>query len=143
MGPAGRFYAGDPLALSPRGNAGGSPKVFGASQTGSRLATYNWDVNRANFETGHLLMGDYIAWDTPTGWRELHMIVQDPLLDDYGFSWLHISPPIRESPADGATVIVTNPTCVMMLENDEQIVWEETPGGFYSVRFSAVEVFAQ
>jgi len=141
-GRAGRFYGVDPAGLIPRGAAEGSPKVYSGGQTGQRLITYGWNPARTDFETGLLLPGDYIAFDVPSGGRELHKIVQEPILDGYGFAWLHIVPPIRESPAADTEIITTNPSCVMALMDDEQSTWDEDVNNFYTLSFSAVEVFS-
>jgi len=56
LGPSGRFFAFDPIALIPRGSGGGdSPLVDGASQTGKSLTTKAWTAT----QTGLLLPGDY------------------------------------------------------------------------------------
>lgn len=150
-GRVGRFYAGDPSATTPRGTATGTPLVAGAGQTGNTLNTKGWTASIVP-----LLAGDFIAWDTPTAWRELHKVVIDPGqtgvfygvggYGDAGYGGgetvLTITPPIRESPADGATLIINSPTCVMQLVSDEEAGWDVDEALFYGVRFNAEEVFS-
>ncbi len=136
-GREGRFFAGDPSAKTPRGVATGTPLVNGASQTGKTLATDGWTPTI----TGILLAGDFIAYDTPSGWRQLHMVVLDANSDGSGLSTLTITPPIRESPANNATIIIASPTCVMMLATDEEAGWDISTAIHFGLAFSAVEVF--
>lgn len=150
-GRVGRFYGGDPSATTPRGTATGTPLVAGAGQTGTLLNTVGWTVGSVP-----LLAGDFIAWGTPTGWRELHKVVADAGMTgalygnggygDAGYGGgeieLTITPPIRESPADNATLIISSPTCVMQLVSDEEAGWDVDQALFYGVRFSAEEVFS-
>lgn len=137
-GRVGRFFAGDPSAETPRGVATGTPLVNGGSQTGTILATDGWTPNI----TGILLAGDYIAWDTPTSWREMHMIVADANSNASGQASFVITPPIRESPADNVPLIINSPTCVMMLGTDAEAAWDVDESLFYGLRFSAEEAFA-
>jgi len=136
-GRANRFYAGDPLGLTPRGSVPGTPLVNGASQTGSSLVTDGWTASQSNI----LLPGDYVAWITPTSWRELHVVTTAVNSDSSGNATISIAPPIRESPANNEALITTNPVCVMMLTDDEQAVWEERDNGQFIISFSCIEVF--
>lgn len=138
-GPAGRFYAGDPFALAPLGGATGTPLVNGASQTGTSLITDGWTVST----TGILLKGDYLAMDLPLGGRSLHQLTANADSDGAGAATLPIRPAVRESPADNAAVIVSSPTCVMRLLDDEQAGWSIDAGGFYTIAFAAIESFNQ
>jgi len=47
-------------------------------------------------------------------------------------------PDLRSSPADGATVVVSNAKGVFRLSNNEA-VWTINNAGFYSISFAAVE----
>lgn len=136
-GRAGRFYAGDPAGTTPQGVATGSPVVSGANQTGTSLVTTAWSAN----QTGILKAGDYIAWDTPSSWREMHKVTADANSTAGGNATLAITPPIRESPANNATIIVQSPTCVMMLTSDDEAAWDIEPL-IYGIQFSAEEVFS-
>lgn len=129
-GRAGRFYAGDPLATSPRGTIAGTPLVNGASQTGSTL-----NIDGVTNGTT-LLEGDYIAFDTSVG-RELKMVTADVTAAG-GAMAVAISPPIRTSPSNNETIITASPTCVMMLADDE-MGWSIDVASFYGISFSAIE----
>lgn len=155
-GRAGRFYAGDPPGAIPRGVAGGTPVVSGASQTGRTLYTDGWlggPTGTGYGEGGYgeggyggpaviiLKAGDYVAWDTPSGWRELKKVTADVLLVPPPIA-IPIMPPIRESPADGAALILLNATCVMALAEDAEAEWEVDAAMHYHLKpFNAEEVF--
>ena len=136
-GSAGRFYAGDPLALVPLGVATGAPVVNGASQTGTSLITDGWTFSI----TGIMVKGDYLAMDLPLGGRSLHQVTADADSDGAGNATLAIHPPLRESPANNATIITSSPTCVMRLLDDDQARWAIDGAGHYSIAFTAVESF--
>jgi hypothetical protein len=136
-GRAGRFYAGDPSAKTPRGVATGTPLVNGASQTGVSLITDGWTPTVTNI----LRAGDYIAYDLASGNRQLHLVVADVNSDGGGNAVLTITPPIRESPANNAPIIVSSTTCVMMLASDDGAAWDVDTALIYGVRFSGVEAF--
>lgn len=135
-GPAGRFYAGDPDARSPRGAATGAPKINGASQSGGALATKGWSASVA----GILRAGDYIAFDAGAG-RELHILTADAASDGAGNATLAIEPPIRVPPLDNAAIIVSGATCVMRLADHDQTAWDADEQGVYAIGFSAIESF--
>ncbi len=141
-GTAGRFYAGDPAGATSRGSASdptGTPIVKGASQTGKSLITDGWGLN----ETNVLLKGDYIAFDLPSTGRSLHQVTADASSDGVGTgeATLTIHPALRESPANNATIIVDDTTCVMMLLDDNQARWSVDTAGFYHIAFTAIEAF--
>lgn len=136
-GMKGRFYAGPPDATSPRGVGTGVPLVKGASQTGTSLDTDGWTAG----QTGILKAGDYIAWNTPASWREMHIVCADADSDGSGNATFALAPPIRESPADDATIVVSSPTCVMRLATDDEASWDVNQALHYGVRFNAEEAF--
>jgi len=139
QGRAGRFYAGPTDATSPRGIGTGTPRVKGGSQTGTTLLTDGWTAA----QTGILLTGDYLAWATPSGWRELHLVCADADSDAGGNATLTIAPPMRETPADNATLIVSSPTCVMALATDDDARWDVDTAMHYAIRFNAEEAFRE
>jgi hypothetical protein len=115
-GQVGRFYFSPPHAKVPQGVATGTPLVNGGSQTGASLATKGW----THSITGILKIGDYLSFDTPGGWRELHLVVSaDVNSDGSGNATITIEPPIRTSPADAAAITVQSPTCIMRLVGDD------------------------
>lgn len=134
-GQAGRFYAYDPDARTPRG-AGGSLAVAGAGQTGTAL-----NVDGGAAATLVLKAGDLFAYDVTAGaGRQLHMVVSDATTGGGGAATLTIEPPIRISPADAEPLILTDPSCVMMLA-DPEVGWDADLAGYYGIEFEAVEVF--
>lgn len=138
-GMTGTFYGYDPARTSPRGSAGGTPKVNGASQTGKTLITDGWPAS----QSGILKNYDMFHFTTPTSWREMHMIVGgDADSDGGGNSTLTIRPALREPPAEDADIIVASPSCVMALINDDSNVWDVNEAAHFGLRFQAVEVFA-
>ncbi len=137
-GGAGRFYAFDPDGVAPRGAAlmaAGGAKVDGALQSGTQLATKNWQPSQA----GVLKAGDYVAYDTSLG-RTLHLVTQDASSDALGKAVLLLEPPLRTAPADGAMLIVQQASCVMALV-EASVAWEVDAQGVYKLSFSAEERF--
>ena len=138
-GMTGRVYIGDPLGKTPRGTAKdtpGAPLVNGASQAGSTLVIDGTPLSA----TGWLLRDDYIHVDLPSGGRSLHKATADVDTDGAGNATLPIKPALRESPADGQAVAVSNTTCVMRLLDDDQARWQER-GRMYEIAFTAIESF--
>ena len=136
-GPAGRFYYGPPYpARTARGLATGTPLVAGGSQTGRSLATDGWTPSITV-----LRKGDYIAFDTASGGRELKILTADATADGSGAATLAFAPPIRSSPLDNAAIIVSAPTCVVRLAVDDQgrMTYEEARHAGCSL--SIVEAF--
>lgn len=135
-GRANTFYAFDPDATQPRGVARtntGTPLVNGGSQTGSAL---NIDGCPANVN-GWLLAGDYFSVGS-----FMAMITQTVNTNGSGQATLNFKAPLRSSPADNAAVTVINPTCEMILSDDQQSIWEANQNSVYEgMSFSAVEVF--
>ncbi len=138
-GRVGLFYGIEPSKRTARGIATGTPLVNGAGQTGSSLITDGWTTS----QTGILLAGDLIAFDVPSGARAMHMVAEDVDSDGSGNAVIPLEPIIRESPADNATIIVTDPTCTMALLDDTQLSYEVEPPGHYYMSFIGVEAFWQ
>ena len=133
-GASGRFYAGDPDGKTARGTATGTPLVDGASQTGISLITDGWTINI----TGILKAGDYIAYNVGSA-RQLHILTADANSNGSGQSTLAIEPPIRTSPANNEPIIVSSPTCIMRLIDDDQSAWDANHLSVYGISFAAVE----
>ena len=138
LGQSGRFYQTVPDYRGPRGTGGGSPIVTIASQVGRSLLTSGWTANEIVLKPA-----DFVAWETPSGWRELHMITASITSDNSGLAELTFSPPIRESPAASEALIVNDPTFVAMLTSADEGLWSVTPGGVYVSSFSFVEAFTE
>ena len=129
-GPAGRFYLSPPDYEGPEGSALGSGVVNGADQTGLTLVTDGWTAN----QSGLVLAGDYIQVG-----NELKMITADIDSDASGNATLQFSPALRVSPADGAAIITANPTCIMKLEDEDQITWSVQSPVIYGLSLSMEE----
>jgi hypothetical protein len=135
-GQFGTFLLGDPNGATPRGSAAsaaGTPVVNGASQTGNEL---NIDGLPAS-ATGYLKAGDYIQLGSASTAR-LYKVLEDVDSNGSGEATLNLWPDLRSSPADGATVVVSNAKGVFRLSNNEA-VWTINNAGFYSISFAAVE----
>lgn len=131
-GMAGRFYGYDPAATTPLGVGTGTPLVNGASQTGKSLITDGWTAG----QTGILKAGDYFTVN-----NEMKMVTADCDSDGSGNATISFTPALRSSPANNAAITVTNPKCIMRLENDDQAAWDVGDDSFYNISFSAVESF--
>lgn len=135
-GQFGTFLLGDPNAATPRGSAAsaaGTPVVNGASQTGNNL---NIDGLPAS-ATGYLKAGDYIQLGSGSTAR-LYKVLEDVNSNASGEATLNLWPDLRSSPADGATVVVSNAKGLFRLESNDA-TWSINNAGFYSISFSAVE----
>ena len=135
-GQFGTFLLGDPNAATPRGSAAsaaGTPVVNGASQTGNELAIDGLPASA----TGYLKAGDYIQLGSASTSR-LYKVLEDVDSNGSGEATLNLWPDLRSSPADGATVVVSNAKGVFRLSNNEA-VWTINNAGFYSISFAAVE----
>ena len=132
-GRFGTFTLGDPVGASPRGSAGGTPLVNGASQIGGTL---NIDGCTAS-QTGWLKAGDYIQLGT-AGSATLHKVLADADSNGSGQVALDIWPYIRTAPSDNATVVVTNTIGRFRLANNEQN-WSIREAALYGITFGGVE----
>lgn len=101
-----------------RGTQSADVLVMGASQTGVSL------IVDAGTSAATLLAGDMVA----VAGSGLHMVVADATFNGSGQATLSISPPLRASPADNATVSVASPTGKFILVNNT-IGWSNNPGG--------------
>lgn len=132
-GKFGTFLMGHVLHAGPRGSAPGAPVVNGAGQTGNQLNTRGWTVS----QSGILLEGDYIQVGSGATAR-LYMVVQDANSDGSGDATLEIWPRLRESPADGATVVTSNPQGVFKLGDNVPAV-NLSPPEVHQLRIPVVE----
>lgn len=132
-GPTNTFTMGDPAAATARGEAGGTPLVAGASQTGATL-----DIDGATTtQTGWLMAGDYIQLGTGVDAR-LHMVTQD--VDTVaGAATLTLWPDIRTAPGDNDAVVVANTVGAWRLASPV-LSWDTNAPTIYGIEFSAVSV---
>ncbi len=101
-GPLNVFLIGDPKARKPKGAAAttpGLPVVNGAAQTGYSLSTRGW-----NHATHSMLMPN----DNIQVGNRLYSVCDVVSTDDSGNATIPVWPPLRDQPADGATIIVHN-----------------------------------
>jgi len=132
-GRVGTFTLGDPVSATPRGSAGGTPLVNGASQTGGVL---NIDGCTAS-QTGWLKAGDYIQLGSG-GSTTLHKVLQDADSNGSGQVSLDLWPYIRTAPADDLAVVVTNTVGRFRLASNEQN-WNINEASIYGLTFGGVE----
>lgn len=135
-GSYGTFTMGDPNAATPRGTASttaGTPVVNGASQTGGELDIDGLPTS----ETGYLLAGDYIQLGIGTG-AQLYKVLDDVDTNASGEATVTIWPDLRSSPADNATVVVSNAVGLFRLGTNVTD-WQINQAGFYSMTFGAIE----
>ena len=116
-----------------RGSGAGTPLVDGAGQTGLVLNTKGWTAS----STGVLLAGDYLQIGTGATAR-LYKNLTGVDSDAGGLVTLDIWPRLRESPADGATIKITNPEGVFRLASN-QVEWDISTAIIYGMGISAME----
>tara|TARA_R100001460_G_scaffold1485_1_gene5579 strand:+ start:1448 stop:2068 length:621 start_codon:yes stop_codon:yes gene_type:complete len=132
-GQLGTFTLGDPVGASPRGSAGGTPLVNGASQIGGTL---NIDGCTAS-QTGWLKAGDYIQLGT-AGSATLHKVLADVDSNGSGQVSVDIWPYIRTAPSDNASVTVTNTVGRFRLASNTQN-WSIRETALYGITFGGIE----
>ena len=132
-GRFGTFTLGDPVGASPRGSAGGTPLVNGASQIGGTL---NIDGCTAS-QTGWLKAGDYIQLGT-AGSATLHKVLADVDSNGSGQVSVDIWPYIRTAPSDNASVTVTNTVGRFRLASNTQN-WSIRETALYGITFGGIE----
>lgn len=128
-GMANTFMFGDPLAVIPLGR-GGSPTVSGANQSGFSLNTAGWTLGT----TPALRAGD---------WLQIGSRLYQNLADINpisGTATLKIWPQLRESPADGAPIILNNTQGTFRLKSNVRKV-SVTVMRFYGLQFDIREAF--
>lgn len=130
MGQYGTFQLGDPLAVTPRGVASGTPRINGAGQTGNVLVTDGWSTG----VTGIMKKGDYFQIG-----QRLHRMLKDVNSDGSGNATLDMWPRIRETPADNDFVTVSSAKGLFRLIGVTQPIQEADEGKLYGVSFSAIE----
>ena len=132
-GQLGTFTLGDPVGASPRGSAGGTPLVNGASQIGGTLAIDGCTAS----QTGWLKAGDYIQLGT-AGSATLHKVLADVDSNGSGQVSVDIWPYIRTAPSDNASVTVTNTVGRFRLASNTQN-WSILDTALYGITFGGVE----
>lgn len=116
-----------------RGTGGGTPLVNGASQTGTTLVTDGWS-NSATV----LKAGDQISFSNGT-FDELKMVTADVTSDGSGNASIPIIPEIHVSPANNASIDISDPLGTFLLSNPS-VSWTTVPKPFSNFAIQAVEV---
>ncbi len=132
-GKEGTFLIGDRSSDAPRGSAGGTPLVKGASQTGHDLNTDGWPVS----QTGVLLAGDYIGLGAAATAR-LYKVLDDADSDGAGDATLTLWPEITAaaSPADNAVIVTAAAVGLFRLSSNE-MPWDVNEALHYAVTLAA------
>ena len=132
-GREGTFLLGDPLGATPRGSAGGTPRVNGASQTGESITIGGCTAS----QTGWLKAGDYIQLGSGAD-SSLHKVLQDVSSNGAGQATIDVWPSIRTAPADDSVVVVSNAKGVFRLTSSS-VDWSISEASIYGLTFPAVE----
>lgn len=132
-GREGTFLLGDPLGGTPRGSAGGTPLVNGASQTGDSITIDGCTAS----QTGWMKAGDYIQLGSGAS-ASLHKVLQDADSNGAGQITLDIWPSIRNAPANDATVVKSNAKGLFRLSSS-QTDWSINEMSVFGIVFPAVE----
>ncbi len=98
---------------TPRGTATGLPVVDGAGQVGSNLNIKGFDLN----VVGILKSADWIQLGSGLT-TSLHAVLDDVDTDGFGNCTVNIWPAIRQSPSDGAVLIVSGCKGLFRLSGD-------------------------
>lgn len=128
------FTVGDPLSKTAKGEAGGTPLINGASQTGSSLNVDGCTTS----QTDWLKAGDYIQLGTG-GDARLFMVTDDVDSDVSGEATINIWPDINVAYADDTAVVVSNTVGAFRLTQD-RITFDIDNNSFTKISFSAVSV---
>ena len=128
-GQANVFQLGDPLAVSPQGSGAGAPLVDGAGQTGYTIKLKGFTASAANV----LLPGDWIQ----IGYRIYRTLIAASA-DSTGRLALSIWPQIRESPGDGAAVVLNRTQGLWRLQNNAR-KWSISAARVYGMQFDIRE----
>lgn len=113
-----------------RGNFGGTPLVFGGSQTGTSL-----NIDGVSNTTDWIRAGDYFAVN-----GELKMAIADTDTAAAAGT-LTFRPRLRSAPADNDPITTTNPTGTFLLA-DNSVGWANLPGDFGNFTIVCIEDIA-
>lgn len=128
------FNIGDPNNVVPQGEAGGTPLIAGANQTGSSLNVDGCSTSQTNW----LKAGDYIQLGT-AGSAKLHIVTDNVDTNGSGQATINLWPAIRVAPSDNASVIVSNTVGTFRLSSDVS-TWSFDNVKTYGIQFSGVGV---
>lgn len=132
-GQFGTFLLNDPSGATPRGSAGGTPLVNGASQTGNLINIDNCTAS----QTGWLKAGDYVQFGTGSS-SSLHKVLEDVNSNSSGETTLEIWPSVRTAPADNSAVVTSSAKGLFRLSSNEQ-AFSVNEASIYGITFAAME----
>ena len=119
-------------SLIQRGSFGGSPLVWGASQTGKQLSVDGCSTGITNW----IRAGDMFEVN-----GSLKMQTIDATSDGSGQIVLDFIPRIVSAPPNNDTIVTTTPSGLFMLAKPE-VQWSNAPGDFSNFSFDAIEDIA-
>lgn len=132
-GIVGTFLMPIPDSKNPLGSWGGTPVVDGGSQTGDTLAIRGLPLS----QTGCAKAGDFIQIGTGNNTR-LYRVVEDADSDGSGDMTVTIVPRLRESPADGETVVYQNAQGRFRLD-ERTAAYAASPSKLYNMKITCRE----
>ena len=131
-GRRGTFKIGDQDRKTIQGTATGTVLVKGAAQTGNAINLDGFTASRANV----FLAGDYIRINS-----YLYMVSANVTANGSGEATVYVEPSLRtgiEAINDNTTVVYTNTTTLMRLDNNE-LNWDTDRVSVYGISFSCSE----
>lgn len=131
-GQYGTFTIVPPDRRAPQGALGGTPLVNGAAQTGSSIDVKGGSINITDWAKA----GDFVIFGGDT---KVYQITADASTDGSGNITLSIYPPLLTSPADNASVTLTDVPFTVALTSDIQ-AFQAEPGVIYHFEFDVAEV---
>lgn len=132
-GQVGTFLMGDPAGATPMGEAGGTPLVNGASQTGSSLVVDGATPSQSSW----LRAGDYFQLGSAAS-SKLYKVTQDVVTDGGGSATLEIWPNLRSSPSDNDALTVTGAKGLFR-SSRKDVEWSVNEAMQYGVTFPVIE----
>lgn len=144
-GTAGFFYfpAESTVAPIPVQPPGQGPDIVAegprlAVQTSPRiLETQGWEE-----APGTLLIakGEHISYDDATGWRRLHLVVENCYAQPGGVASMKVEPPVRHAVTPDGRLHLACPNGIFKLASEEEGAITQTPGSG-EMSISMVEAF--
>ncbi len=113
-----------------------APLVNGADQTGNTLAIDGAPTS----ETNYFKAGDFFQLGSNDSTARIYMVLQDSNTDGSGEVTLDIWPDLYSSPANNATVTVSDPRGVFKLKSNITEYIIDNAGAYRQLRFSAFGV---
>lgn len=127
-GPVGTFLFGDSIMSSPQGTGAGSPRVYGASQTGTVLTTDGWGVSQVILKAGDFFQIDYA----------LYQVLQDVTSNGSGVASIDVWPRLRAH-EDNAVIVTASPKLLLRLSESSFTPISADREQLYNVSFTAEE----